>query len=89
MPKATSLKSETQTDILRKGLEETHLVLREDTLEDLEKQTKYAGGKEITFEVGDRVWLSTGHFRTNRPSKKLDDKCAGRYSVSKTINKNA
>ena len=88
-PKATSLKSETQADVLLEGLDETHLVLRENLLEAQEKQTKYAGGKEITFEVGDRVWLSSRHFRTTRPSKKLDYKRAGPYTVSMTINKNA
>ena len=88
-PKASSLKSETEADVLLEGLEETHRVLRENLLEAQEKQTKYAGGKEITFEVGDRVWLSTRHFRTTRPSKKLDYKRAGPYTVSKTNNKNA
>jgi len=50
---------------------------------------KYAGGNEITFKVGDRVWLSAKHFRTTRPSKKLDNKRAGPYTVSKIINQNA
>jgi hypothetical protein len=52
-------------------------------------QTKYAGGKEVIFEVGDMVWLSSRHFRTTRQSKKLDYKRAGPYTVSKVINKNA
>jgi len=43
----------------------------------------------MTFEVGNEVWLSTRHFRTTRPSKKLDYKCTGPYTVSKIINKNA
>jgi protein-tyrosine phosphatase len=51
--------------------------------------TKYASGKEIVFEVGDKVWLSMRHFRTTRPSKKLDYKRTGPYTVSKVINKNA
>jgi hypothetical protein len=88
-PKASSLKSETEADVLLEGIEETHRVLRENLLEAQEKQMKYAGGKEITFEVGDGVWLSTRHFRTTRSSKKLDYKRAGPYTVSKTINKNA
>jgi hypothetical protein len=25
-------------------------------------QTKYARGKNVVFEVGDKVWLSTWHF---------------------------
>jgi len=50
---------------------------------------KYAGGKEVVFEVGDKVWLSTRHFRTTRLWKKLDYKRTGPYTVSKVINKNA
>jgi len=65
-PKATSLKSENQADVLLEGLEQTHWVLWGNLLEAQEKQTKYAGGKEITFEVGDRVWLWTRHFRTKQ-----------------------
>jgi len=53
------------------------------------RQTKYASGKEVVFEVGDKVWLSTLHFRTTWPSKKLDYKRTGLYTVSKVINKNA
>jgi len=87
-PKATSLRSETRADVLFKWLEETHRVLCENLLEAQVKQTKYTARKEITFEVGDRVWLPTRHFRTNRPSKKLDYKHAGPYMVSKTINTN-
>jgi len=43
----------------------------------------------VTFEVGNKVWLPTRHFRTSRPSKKLDYKCTRQYTVSKIINKNA
>jgi hypothetical protein len=89
-PKAPpNLKSEIQADAVLEGLEETHRLLRESILDAQERQTKYAGGKEIMCEVGDRVWLSTKHFRTTRPSKKLDDKRAGPYTVSKIINQNA
>jgi hypothetical protein len=35
------------------------------------------------------VWLSTKHFRTTRPTKKLDYKRAGPYTVSQIINQNA
>jgi hypothetical protein len=72
-PKAPAiLKSGIQGDALLIGLEETQRLLRESILDAQERQTKYAGGKEITLEVGDRVCLSTKHFCTTRPSKKLD-----------------
>jgi hypothetical protein len=89
MLNATNFNAETQADVLLVGLEATHRVLQENLLKAQEKQTKCTGRKEITFEVGDRVWLSTRHFRTHTPSKKLDCKRAGPYTVSKTINKNA
>jgi len=49
MPKATSVKSETPEDVLLRGLEETHWVLRENLLEAQEKLTNYTAGKEIMF----------------------------------------
>jgi len=88
-PPASHLKSEIQPDAVLKGLEETHRVLRENLVEAQKLQSKYAGGKEITFKVGDKVWLSTKHLRTTRPSKKLDYKRTGPYTVSRIINKNA
>jgi hypothetical protein len=83
------LKSEIEAAAVLEGLEETHQILRENLLQAQQRQTKYAGGKQITFEVGDQVWLSTKRFRTTRPSKKLDYKRTGPYTVSKIINKNA
>ena len=89
-PKAPSnLRSEILADATVSGMEETHRLLRESLLEAQVWQSKYAGGKDVTFEVGNKVWLSTRHFRTTRPSKKLDYKRTGPYTVSKIINKNA
>jgi len=85
----SSLKSEIQSDTFAAGLEETHRTLRRNLQEAQARQMKYAGGKEVVFEVGDKVWLSTRHFRRTRPSKKLDYKRPGPYTVSKVINKNA
>jgi len=85
----SSLNSEIQAETFAAGLEETDQTLRKNLQEAQPNQTKHAGGKEVVFEVGDRVWLSTWHFRTTRPSKKLDYKRTGPYTVSKVINKNA
>jgi len=52
-------------------------------------ELNYADGKDVTFDVRNKVWLSTRHFRTTRPSKKLAYKPTGTYTVSKIINKNA
>jgi hypothetical protein len=67
-----NFKSEIQADAVLGGLEETHRLLRQSILDEQEPQTKYAGGKEFTFKVGNIVWLSTKHFRTLWPSKNLD-----------------
>jgi len=88
-PKASHLKSEIQADAMLGGLAETHRTLRENILDTQQRQTKYAGGKEITFDIGDKVWLFTRDFRTTGPSKKLDYKRAGLYTVSNVINRNA
>jgi len=88
-PPASHLESEIPADAVLEGLQETHRVLRENLLEAPKRQSLYAGGKEITFKVGDKVWLSMEHLRTTRPSKKLDYKRTGQYMVSKIINKNA
>jgi hypothetical protein len=85
----SSLKSEIQADTFAAGLEETHQTLRRNLQEAQAHQIKYAGGREVVFEVGDKVWLSTRHFRTTRPSKELDYKRTGPYTLSKVINKNA
>jgi hypothetical protein len=85
----SSPNSEIQADTFAAGLEETHQTLHKNLQEAQANQTKYTGSKEVVFEVGDKVWLSTRHFRMTRPSKKLDYPRTGPYTVSKVINKNA
>jgi hypothetical protein len=63
--------------------------LRESILEAQALQTRYAGGKEMVFEVGDKVWLCAKHIPTARPSKKLEYKRLGLFKVTKVINRNA
>ena len=60
----SSRNSEIQADQFAAGLEETHQTLRRILQEPQASQLKYAGGKEVFFEVGVRVWLSTRHFQT-------------------------
>jgi len=85
----SSLKSEIQADTFAAGLEETHQTLRKNLQEVQARQTKYAGGKVVVFEVADKVWPSTWHFWTTRPSKKLDYNRTGRYTESQIINQSA
>jgi len=63
----SSLNSEIQPHSFAAGLEETHQTLRENLQEAQASHTKYTGGKEVVFGVGDKVWLSMWHFRTTRP----------------------
>ncbi len=37
--------------------------------------------KEVSYNIGDKVWLSTKNISTNRPSKKLDHKMMGPYDI--------
>ena len=78
-----------QADATLEWLAETHRTLCENILEAQQQQTKYAGRKEIMFDIGDKVLLSTKHFRKTRPSKNLDYKRAGQYSECEVINRNA
>jgi hypothetical protein len=86
---SSNLRSEIVADATVSGMKETHRLLQQSMLEAQVQQSKYAGGKDMTFEVGNNVWLSTRHFRTTRPLKKLDYKRTGPYTASKIINKNA
>jgi hypothetical protein len=42
--------------------------------------------KDITFHVGQKVYLSTKNLSTDRPSKKLDYKKIGPYTITQKIN---
>jgi hypothetical protein len=85
----SSLNSEIHADAFTADSEQTHQTFRKNLQEAQANQTKYAGGKEVVFEVGDKVWLSTRLFRTTRPLKKLDYNRTGLYTISKVMNKNA
>ena len=85
----SSLNSDIQADTFAAGLEETRQTLCKNFQMAQANQTKHAGGKEVVFSVGDKVWLSTWHFRTTRPSKKLDYIWTGPYTVGTVINKKA
>jgi len=80
------MRTEVRADAMAAGLEETHRLLKENLLEAQTRQSKYAAGKEMTFGIGDKVWLPTRNFRTTRPSKKLDYNRTGLYTVSMIIN---
>ena len=37
--------------------------------------------KEVTYDIGDKVWLSTKNISTDRPFKKLDHKMIGHFDI--------
>ena len=42
-----------------------------------------------TYKVGDKVWLNAQNITTTHPTKKLDHKWLGPYTVNKVISQNA
>jgi len=82
----SSLNSEIQADTFAVGLEESHQTLRKTLQEAQASQTKYAGGKEVLFRVGEKIWRPKQHFRTTRLLVKLDRKRTRPYTLSKVIN---
>jgi hypothetical protein len=88
-PKNARFRSERAADERLGKLQAARNRLRESILKAQERQTRYAGGKEMTFQVGDKVWLSAKHIQTARPSKKLDYTRLGPFKVTKVINRSA
>ena len=41
------------------------------------------------YSIGDKVWLSSENIRTTRPTKKLDYKWLGPYTIDQVISRNA
>jgi hypothetical protein len=52
-----------------------------------ESQARYydVKHKPMSFQVGDQVWLSTRNIRTQRPSKKLDHRRLGPFTIEKLV----
>jgi len=84
-----NMRLEILMDATVSGMEETLRRLWPNWLEYQIRQSKYAGDKDVTLDVGNKVWLSTRDFRPTRPSKKLEYKRTGQYTVSTIINKYA
>ena len=41
--------------------------------------------REVDFQVGDYVWISTKNWKTQRPSQKLDNPMAGPYKILRQV----
>jgi hypothetical protein len=88
-PKPSTVLKALSADRFIQRLRESHDQLRLSILDAQKQHNKHAGGKDVHFTVGDKVWLSTKNIRTARQSKKLDHKRVGPYPVTAIINKNA
>ena len=72
---------------LAERLKALHETLIESVKSAQNHQAKYydAKHKRVEFSVGDKVWLRTLNIRTERPSKKLDWKHLGPFTVTHRI----
>jgi hypothetical protein len=70
---------------------ELHNILSENLVRAQAMNKKYYDRKrkEMAFEVGDQVLLRTTNIKSQRPSKKLDRKKVGPFTVKRVINRNA
>lgn len=41
--------------------------------------------REANFQVGDKVYLDTHHWKTERPSQKLDNPYAGPFTITSKV----
>ena len=46
-------------------------------------------GEAVSYQVGDKVWLDGKDIKSDRPSKKLDDKRYGPFKIIKIIGPNS
>lgn len=87
--KVSHLKAEIQADATLEAFTEMHWTHPEIILKAQQRQRKIVGGKDITFDIGETIWLLNKYFRTTRLSQKPDSKCAERYTLCKVLNRNA
>ena len=72
---------------LAESLQSVHESLIDNLKTAQDHQARYhdAKHKSIEFSVGNKVWLNPSNIRTERPSKKLDWKRLGPFSITKRI----
>jgi len=73
---------------IQKATEEAQSALRQ-AAEDMARFHDVHRGKEMSFKVGEKVWLDLRNIKTTRPTKKLDDKWFGPFPITEVISNNA
>ena len=48
---------------------------------DMKKVYDRQRSPSLDYQIGDRVWLETTHIKSDRPTKKVDDKCYGPFTI--------
>jgi len=73
---------------MAKTLEETRSALKL-AADDMARFYDVDHQEAEVFEVGDKVWLDGRNIKTDRPTKKLDDRWFGPFQVTKAHSRNA
>ena len=71
------------TERMKKTWEFVHENMKKS--QDRQQRVANQNRKEVSYEEGDMVWLSTKNIHTERTSKKLDHKMIGPYRIDKMI----
>ena len=83
---------EVNADAFATRMEEIQKILRDNMLiaqADHERHANQHRGPAPQYKVGDLVWLDTRNLFTKRPSRKLENRHAGKYRVKRIISNHA
>ena len=56
--------------------------------EDMARYYDQNGHKAVTYKIGDKVWLEERDIKTDRPSKKLENRRYEPYKITKIVDSN-
>jgi hypothetical protein len=76
------------TSRIKQATEETQSALKQ-AADDMSRFYNAKRSDSVKFTVGDKVWLDARNIKTTRPSKKLDDRWFGPFTVEQVISDNA
>ena len=68
---------------LRDGWERARMIMKQE--QDKKRRDIDPHRREINFQVGDKVFVRTDNWTTERPSHKLDNQMAGSYAILEKI----
>ena len=79
--------SKTEAQALVKRLHDSWEVAKSNMAQSQERYATQANKhrRPADFGVGDKVWVSTKHWKTDRPSRKLSDQMAGPFEITEKV----